>query len=118
MAAPACPLGSAGVAGESPAYEPSVRLAKRWVGAHLLSPHLRDEAVELLVAALFTSPGLPAPASRTSGLLRFLQLLAEHPWRVQPLIVDPSRQVGDGERQVILRQHAVRRQQGLGEGHT
>ncbi|PRW05744.1 nucleolar 6, partial [Chlorella sorokiniana] len=62
-----------GVAGESPAFEPSVRLAKRWVGAHLLSPHLRDEA---------------------------------------PLIVDPSRQVGDGERQVILRQHAVRRQQG------
>lgn len=100
------------MAGESPAYEPSVRLAKRWVGAHLLSPHLRDEAVELLVASLFTSPGLPAPASRLSGLLRFLQLLAEHPWRVQPLIVDPSRQVGDGERQVILRQHAVRRQQG------
>lgn len=108
---PSPPCSAAGVAGESPAYEPSVRLAKRWVGAHLLSPHLRDEAVELLVASLFTSPGQPAPASRTSGLLRFLQLLAEHPWRVQPLIVDPSRHVGDTERQDILRRHAVRRQQ-------
>ena len=46
-----------GVAGENPAFAPTLRLAKRWVGAHLLSPHLAEEAVELLVAGAFTGAG-------------------------------------------------------------
>jgi len=38
----------------NPAFGPTVRLAKRWIGAHLLSNHFREEAIELLVAYCFT----------------------------------------------------------------
>lgn len=124
----------AGVAGHSPAFEGAVRLAKRWVGAHLLSPHLGQEAVELILAHCFTAggttdgtptsssaapgggpPALAAaqpPASRLSGFLRFLHLLAGHPWRVQPLLVDPSGELSAAQRDAITRQHARARAQG------
>ncbi|KAL4426966.1 hypothetical protein ABPG77_009527 [Micractinium sp. CCAP 211/92] len=121
-----------GIAGENPAFEPAVRLAKRWVGAHLLSPHLGEEAVELLVAHCFASSrqrqavagsgggqgggpatsAAPAPGSRLSGLLRFLQLLAEHPWRVQPLVVDPDGELSAAQRDAIVRQHGAARAAG------
>ena len=39
-----------------PAFGTGVRLCKRWVSAHLLSNHVTDEAVELMVAHLFTCP--------------------------------------------------------------
>lgn len=120
----------AGIAGENPAFEPAVRLAKRWVGAHLLSPHLGEEAVELLMAHCFTSSGgtaagggsgrggraatsaAPPPASRLSGLQRFLLLLAEHPWQVQPLIVDPNGELSAAQRDAIVRQHSAARAAG------
>ena len=51
-----------GVAGVIPAFGAAVRLAKRWVGAHLLSPHLAEEAVELMVAAAFTAREAGQPA--------------------------------------------------------
>eukprot|EP00887_Chlorella_sp_A99_P002636 scaffold6.g2636.t1 len=118
-----------GVAAASPAFEGAVRLAKRWVGAHLLSPHLAEEAVELLVASLFAGEAAPAratdgaaappggaggaaaaaPAAPLAGFLRFLRLLADHPWRVQPLIVDPQAELSASQRDAILRQHAARR---------
>ena len=118
------------MAGVNPAFEPAVRLAKRWVGAHLLSPHLSEHAVELLVAHCFASGGRSSdassaggggtaptavaspPASRLSGLLRFLQLLAEHPWRVQPLVVDPNGELAPAQRDTIARRHAAARAQG------
>ncbi|XVE82616.1 hypothetical protein DITRI_Ditri16bG0020000 [Diplodiscus trichospermus] len=72
-----------------PIFGPVVRLAKRWLSAHLFSSCLAEEAVELLVAYLFLKP-LPfhAPCSRITGFLRFLRLLAEHDWAFSPLIVD------------------------------
>ena len=55
----------------NPAVAPAVRLAKRWVGAQLLSNHLPDEAVELLVMAACgqcsAASTLPPPSSRLSG---------------------------------------------------
>lgn len=76
----------------SPISASQVRLAQRWVGAHLLSSQLCPEAVELLVAAAFSSPGVaPPPGSRLAGLLRFLQLLARHPWEQRALVIDPDR---------------------------
>lgn len=124
------------VAGENPAFEPAVRLVKRWVGAHLLSPHLLEEAAELMLAHCFSSGSngaagsngagsgaggaagtggaavAAAPASCLSGLLRFLQLLAEHPWKVQPLIVDPNSELSATQRDAIVRQHAAQRAAG------
>jgi len=53
------------------------------------------EAVELLAAAAFApEAGLPPPATRAAGFLRFLRLLGEHPWRERPLVVDPGAALG------------------------
>ncbi|KAL8044894.1 hypothetical protein ABFX02_08G076200 [Erythranthe guttata] len=78
-----------GLRGRYPIYGPVVRLAKRWVAAHLFSNKLSDEAIELLVAHLFVKP-LPfrTPCSRITGFLRFLRLLSEYDWSFSPLIVD------------------------------
>lgn len=78
-----------GFRGRHPIYQPVVRLAKRWIAAHLFSAVLADEAVELLAAYLFTNP-LPysIPCSRITGFLRFLRLLSEYDWSFSPLIVD------------------------------
>ncbi|KAH6800552.1 nucleolar protein [Perilla frutescens var. hirtella] len=78
-----------GLRGRYPIYGPVVRLAKRWVSAHLFSNSLSEEAIELLAAHLFLKP-LPfrAPCSRITGFLRFLRLLSDYDWSFSPLIVD------------------------------
>uniref|UniRef100_A0A5B7C9D5 Putative nucleolar protein 6 isoform X2 n=1 Tax=Davidia involucrata TaxID=16924 RepID=A0A5B7C9D5_DAVIN len=78
-----------GLQGRFSIYGPVVRLAKRWVAAHLFSTSLVEEAIELLVAHLFLKP-LPfcAPCSRITGFLRFLRLLSEYDWTYSTLIVD------------------------------
>ncbi|KAL8507398.1 hypothetical protein ACS0TY_018083 [Phlomoides rotata] len=78
-----------GLRGQYPVYGPIVRLAKRWVSAHLFSNSLSEEAIELLVAHLFLKP-LPfrPPCSRITGFLRFLRLLSKYDWSFCPLIVD------------------------------
>ncbi|KAI3852889.1 hypothetical protein MKX03_003276 [Papaver bracteatum] len=78
-----------GLLGRYPVYGPVVRLAKRWISAHLFSSFLEEEAVELLVAYLFLRH-LPfyAPSSRITGFLRFLRLLSNYDWTFSPLIVD------------------------------
>ncbi|CAN0861852.1 Nucleolar protein 6 [Linum grandiflorum] len=85
-----------------PAYGPVVRLAKRWVAAHLFSACLTDEAVELLVAYLFVNP-LPfkAPCSRLTGLLRFLRLLAEYDWSFSALVVDINNDLTPSDKEEI-----------------
>ncbi|XP_057967920.1 uncharacterized protein LOC131157627 isoform X2 [Malania oleifera] len=78
-----------GLQGRYPTYGPVVRLAKRWIASHLFSACLVEEAVELLVAYVFSTP-LPfyAPHSRVSGFLRFLRLISEYDWTFSPLVVD------------------------------
>ncbi|CAM9623587.1 unnamed protein product, partial [Discosporangium mesarthrocarpum] len=76
-----------------PAFGLTVRVAYRWLEAHMLDGHIRQEALELLVASLFSAstPGaLSAPASPLSGFLRFLVLLSSHDWSGSPLVVDPQ----------------------------
>jgi hypothetical protein len=64
-----------------------VRLAKRWTSVHMLCPHVHEEAIELLVASVFVSPGAArAPATASSGLHRWLRLIADHPWDEFPLV--------------------------------
>ena len=99
--------------GRHAAYGPSVRLAQRWVGAQLMGSQLAPEAVELLVGAAFTAPSPAAPpGSRVAGLLRFLALLAGHPWGRAPLLVDPLGEVGPAGRRALLREYEARRAAG------
>jgi U3 small nucleolar RNA-associated protein 22 len=59
-----------------------VRMAKRWVASHMLSGLITTEALELMVAKVysdFESP-LEPPSTVTAGFLRFLYLLAYHDW--------------------------------------
>jgi U3 small nucleolar RNA-associated protein 22 len=66
------------------------RLAKRWLASHLLSNHFPFEAIELLVASVYSSKAsIGPPASVVAGFLRFLRLLGSHDWAQDPLIVDP-----------------------------
>ncbi|RRT62347.1 hypothetical protein B296_00042646, partial [Ensete ventricosum] len=78
-----------GLHGRYPTYGPVVRLAKRWVAAHLFSSFLAEEAIELIVAYLFLKPfPFRAPCSRVTGFLRFLRMLSNYDWAFTPLIVD------------------------------
>eukprot|EP00953_Heterococcus_sp_UTEX-ZZ885_P026064 14120-Heterococcus_DN1.PRE.2 len=70
-------------------YGPVVRLALKWINTHMLSDHIPVEAIELLVASLWTqSSPLQLPNSVLSGFMRFLVLLCSHDWQQAPLIVD------------------------------
>ena len=59
-----------------------VRMAKRWVANHMLSGLITTEAIELMVAKVYSNNGTPleTPSTVASGFLRFLQLLAFHDW--------------------------------------
>ncbi|KAG9081347.1 hypothetical protein FRC07_014526, partial [Ceratobasidium sp. 392] len=69
-----------------PSYTPAVRLTLRWLGPHLLLPHIPHALVELLVAREFLKPGIP-PASAPTAFTRVVQTLRDWRWREEPLIV-------------------------------
>ena len=86
-----CQLASwlASIALANPAWSGGVRLAKRWVSAHLLADVLTPTTVEVIMASIFLNPaglGHP-PASPGAALFRFLQLISSHDWNEAPLIV-------------------------------
>ena len=59
-----------------------VRMAKRWIANHMLSGLISIEAIELMVAKVYTDNESPleTPSTVTTGFLRFLYLLAHHDW--------------------------------------
>ena len=59
-----------------------VRVAKRWVASHLLSGLISDEAIELMVAKVYSDSEalLEAPGTVMAGFLRFFHLLGTHDW--------------------------------------
>lgn len=63
--------------------------------------------MELLAAAAFMpGAGLPQPATRLAGFLRFLRTLAGHPWHEQPLVLDPEGVLGAQARRDAAEMHA------------
>jgi U3 small nucleolar RNA-associated protein 22 len=75
-----------------PSFSPAVRLLKRWLSSHCLSPHISAEAVELVVASVYLpSPDAvgpyESPASGATGFARALERLASWDWRSEPLLV-------------------------------
>jgi len=71
-----------------PLLSPTVRLLKRWCDSHLLSTHLSEELVELLVIRTFVQPyPWGAPSSVMTGFLRTLTFISKWDWRTEPLVV-------------------------------
>jgi U3 small nucleolar RNA-associated protein 22 len=72
-----------------PLLSPAIRLTKTWFGRHMLSGHVSEELIELLVAHTFLQP-FPwrAPSSAMTGFLRTLHFISRWDWRITPLIVD------------------------------
>lgn len=72
-----------------PALGTAIRITKRWFRAHLLSPHITPEMIELFCVAAFLDPTspLPVPTTAASGFTRTLALLASWSWREEPLLV-------------------------------
>lgn len=59
----------------------------------------RVEAVELIVASLFSDEApLAPPSTGMAGFLRFLLLLAGHDWATSPLLVDPQGELSATDR--------------------
>jgi len=74
-----------------PLLSPSMRLMKRWRDSHLLSGHISDELVELLIIRTFVNPyPYQAPGSLMTAFLRTLNNISKWDWHVDPLIVDFS----------------------------
>lgn len=74
-----------------PLLSPTIRLVKMWFGTHMLSDHISDELIELIVMRVFLQPyPWRAPSSTGTGFLRTLHFLARWDWRAVPLIVDFS----------------------------
>ena len=74
-----------------PLLSPSMRLMKKWRNSHLLSGHISDELIELIVIHTFATPyPWQAPGSLTTAFLRTLTFISRWQWRTEPLIVDFS----------------------------
>ncbi|CAO3585866.1 unnamed protein product [Absidia cylindrospora] len=72
-----------------PAFPITMRLVKRWFGAHLLSAQVPEEIIELLCAHAFLEPQpWTVPNSGLTGFSRVLGLLSNWDWESTPLIVD------------------------------
>uniref|UniRef100_A0A3Q3VZY5 Nucleolar protein 6 n=1 Tax=Mola mola TaxID=94237 RepID=A0A3Q3VZY5_MOLML len=82
-----------GLQQQQPCFGAVCRLAKRWLGAQLLSDDVTEDAADLLVASLFLQPApFTPPGSPQVGFLRFLHLLSSFDWRNNPLIVNLNNQ--------------------------
>lgn len=72
-----------------PFLSATIRLVKLWFDRHMLSGHMNDELIELLVVRVFLQPyPWRAPSSAMAGFLRTLLFLSRWDWRSTPLIVD------------------------------
>lgn len=72
-----------------PLLSPTIRLVKLWFDCHMLSDHISEELIELIVARVFLQPyPWRAPSSVMTGFLRTLMFIARWDWRLVPLVVD------------------------------
>ncbi|KAG0049577.1 hypothetical protein BGZ83_005586 [Gryganskiella cystojenkinii] len=85
-----------------PSLSQTIRLTKRWVSAHWLSPFLNDETLELLASYVYVDAApWAAPASGFTGFARVLNLLSSWDWKHEPLVVDLTGEMTAKEREEI-----------------
>ena len=60
-----------------------------WFDRHMLSGHMSEELIELLVARTFLQPyPWRSPSSAMTGFLRTILFISKWDWRTEPLVVD------------------------------
>ncbi|KAI7853746.1 Nrap protein [Circinella umbellata] len=93
-----------------PAYSATVRLMKRWFGAHLLSLQISEELIELICAHVFleSHPWQP-PVNALTGMTRVLELLATWDWQKGPLVVDIEGEMTVLDRDTISQRFAKKK---------
>lgn len=80
----------------------TMRITKRWFSAHLLSPHVTDEFIELICAYVFLeAQPWQAPGSIMSGFARVMHLLATWDYQHEPLILDIEEEMTVADRDTI-----------------
>merc|ERR1712232_1240309 len=68
-----------------------VRLLQLWIASHMLSGLVPFEAIELIVAKVYSdTESSDVPSTVLSGFLRVLHVIANHDWVRCPMIVDPQ----------------------------
>lgn len=79
---------------EKPAFGLTCRLVKRWLSCHLMTDHISDIALDLIVAHTFLHPQpYTEPSSSLCGFRRFLMLMSKHDWKQLPLVVNFDNQL-------------------------
>ncbi|KAL9646720.1 hypothetical protein ABK040_001142 [Willaertia magna] len=74
------------------AFSDTVKLAKRWVHTHMLADYLEEQLVELMCMHVFSyGSSYRAPTTSIAGLVRFIDLIANHSWSDSPLCVNLAR---------------------------
>jgi U3 small nucleolar RNA-associated protein 22 len=97
----------------------TIRLVKRWIAAHMLSPQISSRAIELIVCYIFCHPHpWSSPASAEVGFLRTLKLLSTWDWRKEPLIVDLDGSMTSARYEEINKEFEGVRKQDPGIAHA
>lgn len=101
-----------------PAFSTTMRLTKRWFGAHLLSAQVPEEVMELMCAHVFLEPQpWTVPNSGFTGFTRVLSLLASWDWESTPLMVDMDDTMTSKVRDEVTEKFAHYRDQQHSAGH-
>ncbi|KND02445.1 rRNA-processing protein UTP22 [Spizellomyces punctatus DAOM BR117] len=96
----------------------SIRLTKRWLGAHLLSSQIPTELIELICAKVFVDPSPWAePGSGWVGFMRTLDLLAKWDWKREVMIVELEKGLITAEMRAKIAE-SFRTTRGLGADGT
>ncbi len=92
-----------GASATGPGAGDAALTAEREAYVHGLGPALSQEALELLVARVFTSPApaLAPPASPASAFHRFLRLLLSWDFEAEPMLVDVDGSATEGDARAL-----------------
>jgi U3 small nucleolar RNA-associated protein 22 len=102
-----------------PSYSHAVRLFKRWISAHWLSPHISTEAAELICAEVYLNPGAQeSPCSGQAGFSRTIAFLTNWDFRESPIALPLYTVSGaEGSNRVGLPGEVLAKVQELFTGH-
>mmetsp|Transcript_2252 Transcript_2252/g.3339 ORF Transcript_2252/g.3339 Transcript_2252/m.3339 type:complete len:1276 (+) Transcript_2252:234-4061(+) len=94
-----------------------VRLMQIWIASHMLSGLIPLEAIELIVAKVYSdTESADAPSVALSGFLQVLHLIATHDWVRYPMIVDPQGNLDEQDKSRIYSQFKEDRGHDMSKG--